>query len=65
MRWLLTLATMPERNLVFDPFMGSGTTGVAAVQLGLPLIGIEQEQDSFDVAKARIEHAIESLNDTE
>jgi site-specific DNA-methyltransferase (adenine-specific) len=43
--------------LVLDPFMGSGTTGVAATNLGIPFIGIEREQRYFDIACRRIEQA--------
>lgn len=42
---------------VLDPFMGSGTTGVAAVQLGRSFIGIEREPKYFDIACKRIEQA--------
>jgi DNA modification methylase len=43
---------------VLDPFMGSGTTGVAALQLGRSFIGIEQDERWFDVACKRIESAL-------
>ena len=42
---------------ILDPFMGSGTTGVAAVQMGRSFIGIEREKQYFDVACQRIEDA--------
>lgn len=42
---------------VLDPFMGSGTTGVAAVQMGRKFIGIEREKKYFDIACQRIENA--------
>ena len=42
---------------VLDPFMGSGTTGVAAVRLGRPFVGIEIEPRYFDTACRRIEEA--------
>jgi DNA modification methylase len=42
---------------LLDPFMGSGTTGVAAVQLGRDFIGIEREPKYFDIACRRIEQA--------
>lgn len=42
---------------IFDPFMGSGTTGVAAVQMGRKFIGIEREPKYFDIACKRIEDA--------
>jgi hypothetical protein len=43
---------------ILDPFMGSGTTGVAAVQLGRKFIGIEREPKYFDIACKRIEQAV-------
>ncbi len=42
---------------ILDPFMGSGTTGVAAVQMGRSFIGIERESKYFDIACKRIEQA--------
>ena len=42
---------------ILDPFMGSGTTGVAAVQMGRRFIGIEREPKYFDIACKRIEQA--------
>jgi len=44
-------------GIVFDPFAGSGTTGVAAVKLGRRFIGIEIEPRYFDIACRRIEEA--------
>jgi site-specific DNA-methyltransferase (adenine-specific)/modification methylase len=46
-----------DPQTVLDPFMGSGTTGVAAVQLGRRFIGIEIEPKYFDIACRRIEDA--------
>ena len=42
---------------ILDPFMGSGTTGVAAVQMGRDFIGVEREERYFDIACRRIEQA--------
>ena len=42
---------------ILDPFMGSGTTGVAAIQLGRKFIGIEREPKYFEIACKRIEQA--------
>ena len=53
---LVKRAVGTER-VVLDPFMGSGTTGVAAVQLGRKFIGIEIEPKYFDIACQRIENA--------
>jgi len=45
------------KGTVLDPFMGSGTTGVACVNLGRSFIGIEREETYFDIALRRIEEA--------
>ena len=55
MKWCIEQAGNPET--ILDPFMGSGTTGVAAVQMGRKFIGIEREQKYFDIACKRIEDA--------
>jgi len=55
MRWCLDF--LPDAQTILDPFMGSGTTGVAAVQMGRKLIGIELEPKYFDIACKRIEDA--------
>ena len=54
MHYVIRMVT-PAGGVVLDPFMGSGSTGKAAVRNGYEFIGIEMEQSSFDVAKARIE----------
>jgi site-specific DNA-methyltransferase (adenine-specific) len=55
MRYLINLVT-PPNGTILDPFMGSGSTGKAAVRCGLNFIGIEKEQEYMDIASARIEH---------
>ena len=55
MRWALTHAK--GIATVCDPFMGSGTTGVACMMEGLRFYGIEREQKYFDIACRRIEDA--------
>lgn len=49
----------PEAGTVLDPFMGSGTTGVAAIQLGRKFIGCEQNPEYFEIACRRIREAVE------
>lgn len=44
--------------IILDPFMGSGTTGVAAIQAGRQFIGIERDERYFDIACRRIEQAV-------
>lgn len=46
--------TVPEHGVVLDPFMGSGTTGVAAANLERAFIGIESEDQWFEVAQQRL-----------
>lgn len=55
MQWCLNF--LPTAETILDPFMGSGTTGVACVNLGRKFIGIEMEQTYFDIACRRIEQA--------
>ena len=56
MRWMVGKASLPDET-VLDPFMGSGTTGVACMNLGRSFIGIEREPKYFDIACRRIEDA--------
>ena len=49
---------LPDNIIVVDPFMGSGTTGVACKQLGIDFIGCELDKEYFGIAKERIENEI-------
>jgi site-specific DNA-methyltransferase (adenine-specific) len=53
MEYLITLVT-PKGGVVLEPFMGSGSTGIAAKNLGMSFIGIEREEEYFEIAKQRI-----------
>jgi DNA modification methylase len=55
MAWCLERA--PDAKSILDPFMGSGTTGVACVRIGRHFTGIEREVRFFDIACRRIEEA--------
>jgi site-specific DNA-methyltransferase (adenine-specific) len=55
MAYLIRLVT-PKGGIVLDPFMGSGSTGKAAVREGMEFIGIERENEYFEIAKSRIEY---------
>jgi site-specific DNA-methyltransferase (adenine-specific) len=57
MRYLCRLVT-PPAGIVLDPFMGSGSTGKAAMLEGFDFIGIDQSAEYVAIAKARIEFAI-------
>jgi site-specific DNA-methyltransferase (adenine-specific) len=50
-----TIISSNVGNLIFDPFMGSGTTGVACKNLGRNFIGFEKDATYFEIAKKRIE----------
>lgn len=51
------LSSTQKGDIILDPFMGSGSTGVAALQTGRKFIGIEKEKKYFDISKRRIEEA--------
>ncbi len=53
MEYLIKLITPPD-GVVFDPFMGSGSTGVAAKSLGFGFVGIEADKDYFEIAERRL-----------
>ena len=53
MEYLITLVT-PKGGTILEPFMGSGSTGIAAKNLGMSFIGIEREEEYFEIAKQRI-----------
>lgn len=53
MEWLVERVDI-FRGVILDPFMGSGTTGVACIRLGRRFIGIEKEPKYFEIAKHRI-----------
>ncbi len=53
MKWCIELFSKPG-DTILDPFMGSGTTGVACALLGRNFIGIERDPDYMQMAKRRI-----------
>lgn len=57
MKWCIEQSQTTAGATVLDPFMGSGTTGVACAKLGRKFIGIEIEPKYFDIACKRIEDA--------
>jgi len=58
MKYLCRLIT-PPNGIVLDPFMGSGTTGIAATQEGFNFIGIEMNDEYIQIANHRISHWVE------
>jgi DNA modification methylase len=57
MRWCIEQAKVPAGGVILDPYMGSGSTGVAAVEMRHPFIGIEIDPRYFDTACRRVERA--------
>jgi site-specific DNA-methyltransferase (adenine-specific) len=53
MRWLVRLVT-PREGLVLDPFMGSGSTGIAALAEGFRFIGVDLDAENVELARKRI-----------
>ena len=58
----LLLDNSNEGDIVFDPCMGSGTTGIACVNTNRNFIGVELKKEYFEVAKSRIEEAEKEKN---
>lgn len=56
MRWCIEQAGNPQT--ILDPFAGSGTTGVAALQMGLKFIGIEREPRYFEIMCERLQRVV-------
>lgn len=56
MQWAIERFSLPGETVI-DPFMGSGTTGVAAAKMGRNFIGIEKTQKYYDIAEHRIAEA--------
>lgn len=61
MKHLVTMISR-EKHTVLDPFMGSGTTGKACMELGRNFIGIEVNEDYYNIAKKRIDKENNKLN---
>jgi len=55
-------ASTHEGDLILDPFMGSGTTGVAAIKLGRKFIGIDSNPEYVELSRKRIEDALSNKN---
>lgn len=57
MKWCMSLLPPDCPGLIIDPYMGSGSTGVAAVDMGRNFVGIEIDEANFDISCKRIEDA--------
>ena len=61
MRWVMERAKVPADALVLDPYMGSGTTGVACIHTGRRFVGIEIDPTHYATACRRIENALAQI----
>lgn len=61
MAWCLDMAKVPAGHLVLDPFMGSGTTGVACIRTGRRFVGIEIDPKHFKTACDRIQREVDQF----
>jgi site-specific DNA-methyltransferase (adenine-specific) len=57
MKWSITKLRLPPGAVICDPYMGSGTTGIAAVKMGYRFVGIEIDEGHFETACKRVEDA--------
>jgi len=57
MAWLCTLIGGQKGDLILDPFMGSGSTGIGALKAGFNFVGIEKSGDYVNLARSRIKNA--------
>ena len=55
MEWCMDRAKVPQGATVLDPYMGSGTTGVACIRTGRKFIGVEIDPAHFETARKRLE----------
>lgn len=62
MKYLIRLVTN-KNGICLDPFIGSGTTGCACIEENIKFIGIEQDENYFNIANKRIAHYINDKND--
>jgi DNA modification methylase len=58
MSWCMEQARVPEGATVLDPYMGSGTTGIACIRTGRKFIGVEKDARYFEIARKRLENEL-------
>ena len=61
MRWCIELLRLAPDSLIVDPFMGSGSTGIAALSLGHRFVGCEIDEGHFKVACKCLEEAQQQM----
>jgi DNA modification methylase len=63
MAWLLDVARIGIGKTVLDPYMGIGSTGVACLQTGRKFIGIEVDEEYYEIAKERLTKEVKRLQE--
>lgn len=61
MEWCISKLKLKPGATIFDPYMGSGTTGVAAIRMGMNFVGCELDPTYFAIAERRIAEANDTL----
>ena len=59
MAWCMEKAKVSEEETVLDPYMGSGTTGIACIRTNRRFIGIEKDPEHFETARQRIQKELD------
>jgi len=62
MTWCMNKAAVPEGAIVLDPYMGSGTTGIACIRTGRRFIGIEIDEQHYQTARQRLLNELAQTN---
>jgi DNA modification methylase len=65
MKYIITLLAPPGNPILLDPFAGSGSTLIAAKELGISAIGIEKEPEYAEIAQKRLENTNTIKKETE
>jgi site-specific DNA-methyltransferase (adenine-specific) len=58
MKWVLKQCKLTESDLILDPYCGSGTTLLAAKELGIPAVGIDVDEGYLEVARERLSQGV-------
>lgn len=62
-KWIINRLNLPPNSVIFDPYMGSGSCGVAALELGYKFIGCEIEPEYFQIANDRLEKKVNDIRE--
>lgn len=61
MAWCLKITKIAQGQTVLDPYMGSGTTGIACIRSGRKFIGIEKDRNYYEIARERLRSEMQQM----